>query len=105
MKSGSTCCLCFVYNSDPTKHYYTDLAIAWCGDTQFCLVKEGKISYFSRPHKPEHETERARIESFGASVSFIGNTWRVNGSLGVARAFGNCISYIIFKIFNFNQLI
>jgi serine/threonine protein phosphatase PrpC len=65
------------------------LSVAWCGDTQFCLVKNGKIDFLSLSHSPENEDERKRIEKSGGSVSNVSNVWRLNGSLGVARSFGD----------------
>lgn len=63
--------------------------MAWCGDTQFCLVKNGKIEYITEAHKPGSQKEKERIEKEGGSVSFVSGDWRVNGSLSVARAFGD----------------
>ena len=40
-------------------------------------------------HSPEDENERKRIEKSGGSVSHVSNVWRLNGSLGVARSFGD----------------
>lgn len=71
------------------KEKFTKLNVAWCGDTQLCLVKNGKISFMSDVHKPNNETEKARIEKSGGTVAFAANTWRVNGSLAVARSFGD----------------
>jgi protein phosphatase 1E len=65
------------------------LNIAWCGDSQLCLVKNGHISYLTKPHKPSDQSEQKRIDSMGGSVSFISNAWRVSGILGVARSFGD----------------
>ena len=45
--------------------------MAWCGDTQFCLVKNGKIEYITEAHKPGSQKEKERIEKEGGSVSFV----------------------------------
>lgn len=71
--------------------------MAWCGDTQFCLVKNGKIVYITEAHKPNDNIEKERIEKCGGNVSFASGTWRVNSSLAVARSFGNYSSIEIKK--------
>ena len=63
--------------------------MAWCGDTQFCIVKNGKLDFITKTHSPNNEQEKARIEKNGGSVSHVSNVWRLNGSLGVARSFGD----------------
>lgn len=69
---------------------HTHLHVAWCGDTQLILVKQnGQISFVSDPHKPNSDKEKRRIEDAGGSVSFQSSAWRVNGSLAVARSFGD----------------
>ena len=68
---------------------YSHLTVAWCGDTQFCLVKNGQIAFLTEAHKPNNENEKLRIEHTGGSVAFISNAWRLNGSLSVARSFGD----------------
>ncbi|XP_048522569.1 uncharacterized protein LOC109539536 isoform X2 [Dendroctonus ponderosae] len=64
------------------------LYIAWVGDSQALLVKQGKILQCVEPHTPSRDSERARIEREGGSVMFYG-TWRVNGQLAVSRAIGD----------------
>ncbi|XP_066247758.1 uncharacterized protein [Euwallacea similis] len=64
------------------------LYIAWVGDSQALLVKQGKILQCVNPHKPCREDERARIEKAGGCVMHWG-TWRVNGQLAVSRAIGD----------------
>ena len=81
IKGGTTACIAIIWDNF--------LNVAWCGDTQFCLVKNGKIDFISLAHSPESEEERKRIEKCGGSVSQISNVWRLNGSLGVARSFGD----------------
>ncbi len=55
------------------------------GDSRFVLSYNGKAYNVSEDHKPSSDLEKLRIESFGG---FVRNN-RVNGSLGVARAFGD----------------
>ncbi|KAM8961620.1 protein phosphatase 1F [Pelodytes ibericus] len=62
--------------------------VAWLGDSQALLVKQGNYVTLMEPHKPEREDERERIESLGGCVTFMG-CWRVNGTLAVSRAIGD----------------
>lgn len=64
------------------------LYIAWLGDSQAVIVKQGCPTQIVKPHKPDREDERERIEGMGGSVLFWG-TWRVNGQLAVSRAIGD----------------
>ncbi|OWF42240.1 protein phosphatase 1E-like [Mizuhopecten yessoensis] len=64
------------------------LHLAWLGDSQAMLVKNGEAVVLMDPHKPEREDERRRIEAAGGCVLFMG-TWRVNGNLAVSRAIGD----------------
>ncbi|KAK9889751.1 hypothetical protein WA026_007133 [Henosepilachna vigintioctopunctata] len=64
------------------------LYIAWTGDSQAVLVSQGKVKQCVRPHKPDREDERLRIEKEGGVVIHWG-IWRVNGQLGVSRAIGD----------------
>ncbi len=89
MRSGSTCCLSILSSNDSNREEYSDLHVAWCGDTRFCLVKNGKIAFISNEHKPEDESEKKRIENAGGTVSFTSGAWRINGSLAVSRSFGD----------------
>jgi protein phosphatase 1E len=52
-------------------------------------VKNGQISFLTTEHKPENETEKARIISAGGNVSFTSNCWRIDSSLAVSRSFGD----------------
>lgn len=53
------------------------------------LVKNGQISFLTTEHKPDNEDEKARILAAGGNVSYVSNCWRVDGSLAVARSFGD----------------
>nr|XP_033778711.1 protein phosphatase 1E [Geotrypetes seraphini] len=64
------------------------LHVAWLGDSQVMLVKRGKAVELMKPHKPDREDEKQRIEALGGCVVWFG-AWRVNGSLSVSRAIGD----------------
>ncbi|OCT92286.1 protein phosphatase 1E [Xenopus laevis] len=64
------------------------LHIAWLGDSQVMLVRGGQAVELMKPHKPDREDEKHRIEALGGCVVWFG-TWRVNGSLSVSRAIGD----------------
>ncbi|KAL0994458.1 hypothetical protein UPYG_G00122510 [Umbra pygmaea] len=64
------------------------LYVAWLGDSQVMLVKKGQAVELMKPHKPDREDEKKRIEALGGCVIWFG-TWRVNGSLSVSRAIGD----------------
>ncbi|XP_069134647.1 uncharacterized protein [Argopecten irradians] len=64
------------------------LHVAWLGDSQAMLVRNGEAVVLMDPHKPERQDERNRIEAAGGCVLFMG-TWRVNGNLAVSRAIGD----------------
>ncbi|RWS12704.1 mucin-17-like isoform X1 [Dinothrombium tinctorium] len=81
IKSGSTAVCCLFEGRDK-------LYLAWLGDSQAVLVKNGKPYDIMKPHKPERADERHRIEEMGGIVSCI-DTWRVNGTLAVSRAIGD----------------
>ncbi|KAJ0068248.1 hypothetical protein NL108_018202, partial [Boleophthalmus pectinirostris] len=62
------------------------LLVAWLGDSQALLVRNGTEEEIMDPHKPDREDERRRIEDLGGCVTFMG-CWRVNGTYAVSRAF------------------
>lgn len=64
------------------------LYVAWLGDSQALLVRNGQGMQVVNPHKPDRKDERERIEDMGGCVLFWG-TWRVNGELAVSRAIGD----------------
>ncbi|XP_064208419.1 protein phosphatase 1E [Anguilla rostrata] len=66
----------------------TTLHVAWLGDSQVMLVRRGQAVELMKPHKPDREDEKQRIEALGGCVIWFG-TWRVNGSLSVSRAIGD----------------
>ncbi|XP_075051172.1 protein phosphatase 1E [Mixophyes fleayi] len=64
------------------------LHVAWLGDSQVMLVRKGQAVELMKPHKPDREDEKHRIEALGGCVVWFG-AWRVNGSLSVSRAIGD----------------
>lgn len=64
------------------------LYVAWLGDSQAMLVRQGRPMQIVRPHKPDRPDERDRIEGMGGTVLYWG-AWRVNGQLAVSRAIGD----------------
>jgi protein phosphatase 1L len=88
LKSGTTCCLAIVSGVETSEQIQRSIDVAWCGDTQFCLVKNGQINFITEEHKPNNPSEKKRIEDTGGTVSYVSEAWRVNGSLAVSRSFG-----------------
>eukprot|EP00040_Diaphanoeca_grandis_P014906 m.75746 g.75746 ORF g.75746 m.75746 type:complete len:363 (+) comp24822_c1_seq1:380-1468(+) len=80
LTSGATACAILI--RDKTLH------IAWLGDSQAVLCRSGKAVELMKPHKPQNEDEKKRIEDNGGVVVWYG-AWRVNGILSVARAIGD----------------
>ncbi|XP_072520776.1 protein phosphatase 1F [Salminus brasiliensis] len=64
------------------------LTVAWLGDSQVMLVRQGEPVILMDPHKPEREDEKQRIEDLGGCIAFMG-CWRVNGTYAVSRAIGD----------------
>jgi len=64
----------------------SDIIVANCGDSRAILYQGGRIIPLTRDHIPEDNEEKQRITKLGGSV--IGG--RLQGKLGVSRAFGNC---------------
>uniref|UniRef100_A0A8C6S6K9 Protein phosphatase 1E n=1 Tax=Neogobius melanostomus TaxID=47308 RepID=A0A8C6S6K9_9GOBI len=73
------------------------LHVAWLGDSQVILVRRGQVVELMKPHKPDREDEKKRIEALGGCVIWFG-TWRVNGSLSVSRAIGNAAHVSLFPL-------
>ena len=62
------------------------ITVANVGDSRAVLVKcDGSVDPLSYDHKPNGDSEKARIESLGGKVVFWG-VWRVEGVLAVSRA-------------------
>uniref|UniRef100_A0A3Q4GD08 Protein phosphatase, Mg2+/Mn2+ dependent, 1F n=1 Tax=Neolamprologus brichardi TaxID=32507 RepID=A0A3Q4GD08_NEOBR len=67
-----------------------ELTVAWLGDSQAILVRDGHVVRLMDPHKPEREDEKQRIEDLGGCITFMG-FWRVNGTYAVSRAIGKSV--------------
>merc|ERR1712240_711060 len=64
------------------------LYVAWLGNSQATLVRDGVPVKITDSHRPNRADERSRIEALGGSIMHWG-TWRVNGQLAVSRAIGD----------------
>lgn len=83
--SGSTAAVVLVVNNK-------DVYCANVGDTEVVLGNWKKeLTVLTSQHKPSLLEERKRIQSAGGFVTQVGGTFRVNASLAVSRAFGNCL--------------
>eukprot|EP00531_Pseudo-nitzschia_arenysensis_P006998 CAMPEP_0116123278 /NCGR_PEP_ID=MMETSP0329-20121206/4662_1 /TAXON_ID=697910 /ORGANISM="Pseudo-nitzschia arenysensis, Strain B593" /LENGTH=469 /DNA_ID=CAMNT_0003617181 /DNA_START=93 /DNA_END=1502 /DNA_ORIENTATION=+ len=88
-------------DSDSTSSSQKTILAANIGDSRAVLCRENKAWDLSRDHKPNDPTEKSRIESFGGSVIWCGETdkfgapiedrgiYRVNGNLALSRAIGD----------------
>jgi serine/threonine protein phosphatase PrpC len=86
-------------NESPTTQ--RTILAANIGDSRAVLCRDDKAWDLSRDHKPNDPTEKTRIESFGGSVVWCGETdtfgapiddrgiYRVNGNLALSRAIGD----------------
>lgn len=70
-------------------HRAKQLYVANVGDSRAVLCSNQVAVQLSTDHKPNDPKERARIEAIGGSVTLQRSTYRVNGTLAVARAFGD----------------
>lgn len=64
------------------------LWVANVGDSRAVLCRQGVAVPMSEDHRPNIESEQARIERNGGTVLHIGS-WRVEGVLAVTRAIGD----------------
>ncbi|EDQ89893.1 uncharacterized protein MONBRDRAFT_32120 [Monosiga brevicollis MX1] len=64
------------------------LYVAWLGDSQVAMCRNGEMVTLMNPHKPEREDEKQRIADNEGVVVWYG-AWRVNGVLSVSRAIGD----------------
>jgi len=78
-KSGSTA-VCALIKGEM-------LYVAWLGDSQATLVRNGVPVKISDSHRPNRADERARIGALGGSVMLWGK-WRVSGQLSISRSIG-----------------
>ncbi|CAM6009339.1 unnamed protein product [Sphagnum balticum] len=66
------------------------LIVANVGDSRAVLSKDGKAVQVSVDHDPGRPVERANVEARGGIVTHMpGDSWRVDGQLSIARAFGD----------------
>ena len=80
INGGTTCTAVYIYQNM--------VYCAYVGDSRVVLSRNNRAVELTVDHKPEHPSERARIESFGGNVSYSGNTWRVE-SLNISRSLGD----------------
>ncbi|XP_039270981.2 protein phosphatase 1F-like [Styela clava] len=80
LRSGTTAVIAVIRENN--------LYVAWIGDSQAVLVRDGNPVQLMEPHKPDREDEKHRIEELGGCVIWFG-AWRVNGTLSVSRAIGD----------------
>merc|ERR1719487_1930883 len=70
-----------------------EICCANAGDSRAILCRAGKAVELSHDHKPNHETEKRRIEAAGGYVEEITSGarthYRVNGNLNLSRAIGD----------------
>lgn len=90
---GTTCTMILI-DDTRKKIYQVNL-----GDSRSIIFDDGIISE-TRDHNPSDPIEKVRIESAGANV--IGNT--INGTLGVARAFGDFIDYKVNRSYKYDPI-
>jgi protein phosphatase 2C family protein 2/3 len=75
--SGCTACVGLITNDK--------IYIANAGDSRCVLGTKGRAKPLSQDHKPQLESEKARIQAAGGFVDF----GRVNGNLALSRAIGD----------------
>mmetsp|Transcript_9188 Transcript_9188/g.29266 ORF Transcript_9188/g.29266 Transcript_9188/m.29266 type:complete len:456 (-) Transcript_9188:43-1410(-) len=80
LRDGSTVVTLVVRGSQAIIH--------WCGDSEAVLCMGGRASAMGEKHSPSRDDEKERIKAAGGTVVWFG-TWRVNGTLGVARSMGD----------------
>uniref|UniRef100_A0A915CE89 protein-serine/threonine phosphatase n=1 Tax=Parascaris univalens TaxID=6257 RepID=A0A915CE89_PARUN len=76
--SGTTACVLLLFKDK--------VIVANAGDSRAVLCRKGTAVDLSVDHKPEDESEKARIEAAGGEISMDG---RVNGGLNLSRALGD----------------
>eukprot|EP00052_Salpingoeca_macrocollata_P011099 m.85482 g.85482 ORF g.85482 m.85482 type:complete len:401 (-) comp17882_c0_seq3:38-1240(-) len=63
--------------------------VAWLGDSQVVLCREGRCVHVMEPHKPTRLDERIRIERLGGQVVDVYGVLRVEAQLAVSRSVGD----------------
>ena len=84
LRDGTTA-VCAVIQQGATED---TLTVAHVGDSRGVLCRAGYAVALTEDHKPDHPSEKARIEALGGFVSFIG-CWRAMGILAMSRAIGD----------------
>merc|ERR1719436_764449 len=98
--SGSTGTFVFVEPPDTAEggdNKRHTLRVGNIGDSRVLLGRadgtlaegQGTDGGLTTDHKPDHPSERARIERTGGTVQDVMGVARVNGDLAVSRAFGD----------------
>lgn len=82
-RSGTTA-LCALLRPKERRLY-----VAWAGDSEALLVKNGKPIEVVNPHRPHRQDEQDRIAAQGGCVMTWEGVWRVNGVISVSRAIGD----------------
>ncbi|KRX00495.1 Protein phosphatase 2C (PP2C)-like domain [Pseudocohnilembus persalinus] len=77
LDSGCVACIVIIFGNV--------LICSNIGDCRGLISRNGKLIHISKDHKPYNLLERRRIQEAGGYVEFN----RVNGKLGVSRAFGD----------------
>ena len=83
--SGTTAIVSVIYNNI--------LYVANAGDSRCVLCRDGSAIEMSIDHKPEDDSERARIENAGGKITMDG---RINGGLNLSRAIGKIRLFLLF---------
>lgn len=94
--SGSTATFCVVEQPEAAGGKYV-LRVGNIGDSRVLLGRrdgtivegEGTDGGLTTDHKPDHPSERERIERTGGFVELVQGVARVNGDLAVSRSFGD----------------
>lgn len=94
--SGSTGTFAFVQTSPDAEGNHL-LRVGNVGDSRVLLGRPdgtivegaGTDGGLTTDHKPDHDSERERIERTGGRVEMVQGVARVNGDLAVSRAFGD----------------
>jgi len=77
LEDGSTGIVALIYKDT--------LFVANAGDSRGVMCQNDSLVALSDDHKPDNETEKARIEKYGGAVK----KGRINGKLAVSRGFGD----------------
>ena len=90
---GSTACVNIHFKDNENKHRLWVLNV---GDSRAVKCNKFDIAeQLTLDHKPNVQSERARIEQLGGKIEFDGSDWRIK-DLSLSRAFGDleCTPYV-----------